>query len=82
MSDALLTPRAIAERLSVSVSMVQKLIRAAEYAAEIRSGQRAREDVPVSLQGYLDCGFPVPKRIGKSVRRIRGEDLEMWLKDN
>lgn len=76
----LYTPRAIAAQLSVSVSMIQKLIRAAEYAAEIRAGQRLREDVPVSLQGYLDCNFPIPKRIGKSVKRVRGEDLERWLK--
>lgn len=75
----LLTPRAIAEQLSVSVSMIHKLIRAAEYAAEIRAGKRAREDVPVSLQGYLDCNFPVPKRIGRSVRRVRKEELEKWL---
>lgn len=76
----LLTPRDIAEQLSVSISMIQKLIRAAEYAAEIKAGRRLREDVPLSLQGYLDCNFPIPKRIGKSVRRVRGEDLERWLK--
>lgn len=75
----LLTPRAIADQLSVSVSMIQKLIRAAEYAAEIRAGLRLREDVPASLQGYLDCNFPIPKRIGKSVKRVRGEELEKWL---
>lgn len=76
----LLTPRAIAAQLEVSVSMIQKLIRASEYAAEIRAGKRRREDVPVSLQGYLDCNFPIPKRIGKSVKRVRGEDLDRWLK--
>lgn len=76
----LYTPRDIAKQLSVSVSMIQKLIRAAEYAAEIKAGRRLREDVPLSLQNYLDCNFPIPKRIGKSVKRVRGEDLERWLK--
>ena len=75
----LLTPRAIAEQLSVSVSMIQKLIRASEYAAEIQAGKRRREDVPVSLHRYLDCGFPVPKVVGKSVRRVRADEFERWL---
>lgn len=74
-----ITPDRIAEQLQVSVSLIQKLIRAAEYAVEVKEGKRQRDDVPVSLQRYLDCGFPIPKRIGKSVRRIRGEDFEKWL---
>lgn len=74
-----ITPDRIAEQLQVSVSLIQKLIRAAEYAVEVKAGKRQRDDVPASLQRYLDCGFPIPKRIGKSVRRVRGEDFEKWL---
>lgn len=70
---------AVAERLSVSLSLVQKLARAAEYAAEVRAGRRRLEEVPPSLVRYLDSGFPMPRRIGKSIRRIRQEDLEAWL---
>jgi hypothetical protein len=36
--------------------------------------------VPPSLVRYLDCGFPVPRRIGRTVRRVRGEEFERWLK--
>jgi hypothetical protein len=76
----LLTLPAVAAQLSVSLSLVQKLARAAEYAAEIQTGKRHREDVPPGLVLYLDSGFPIPKRIGKSVRRIKTEELEKWLK--
>lgn len=75
----LLTPRAIAARLSVSVSLVQKLIRAAEYSAEIQAGNRLREDVPPGLVGYLDSGFPAPKVIGRAVKRVRADDFERWI---
>lgn len=76
---ALLTFSTVAERLGVSLSLVQRLARAAEYAAEIRQGRRRPEDVPASLARYLDSGFPAPKRIGRSVRRIRAPELEQWL---
>jgi hypothetical protein len=56
------------------------MARAAEYAAEVKAGQRRRDQVPVYLLDYLDCGFPAPKRIGRSVRRIRSEEFERWLK--
>ena len=69
----------VAKRLCVSVSLVERLARAAEYAAEIKARKRSPQDVPPYLVGYLNCGFPVPKRIGRSVRRIREEDLEKWL---
>lgn len=77
----LLTPAAIAERLIVSVSMVQKLIRAAEYAAEIKAGTRIRDDVPPGLVRYLDSGFPAPKVIGRAVKRIRGDEFEQWVRN-
>jgi len=76
----LLTLPAVASQLSVSLSLVQKLARAAEYAAEIQAGKRQRDDVPPGLVLYLDSGFPIPKRIGKSVRRIKTEELEKWLR--
>ena len=69
----------VAERLAVSLSLVQKLACAAEYAAEVRSGKRLINDVPPGLVRYLDSGFPVPRRIGK-VRRIKAHELEGWLK--
>jgi predicted DNA-binding transcriptional regulator AlpA len=75
----LLTLDAVAERLSVSASLVYKLARAAEYAAEVQAGKRRPDDVPPGLVRYLDAGFPVPKRIGKTVRRVRVEELERWL---
>ncbi len=76
---ALLTLPAIAEQLGVSVSLVRKLARAAELAAEVRTGRRRLDDVPPSLVRYLDCGFPIPRRIGKTVRRVRGEEFEKWV---
>ena len=76
---ALLTFAAVAERLGVSLSLVQRLARAAEIRAEIQTGRRARDDVPEGLRRYLDCQFPRPVRIGKAVRRIRTRDLEEWL---
>ena len=77
---ALLTLQQAADRLAVSVSLVQKLARASEYAAELRTGKRRRDDVPPGYALYLDSGFPIPKRIGKSIRRILIEDLDRWLK--
>lgn len=71
---------AVAETLGVSLSMVRKLARAAELAAEVRAGKRRLEDVPPSLARYLDSGFPAPFRIGATIRRIREEDLRQWLK--
>ena len=76
----LLSLPAIAARLGVSLSLVRKLARAAELAAEVRAGKRRLEDVPPALARYLDIGFPVPKRIGRTVRRVREEELERWLK--
>lgn len=76
----LLPLSAVAERLAVSLSMVQKLARASEYAAEVRVGKRRLDDVPPGLVRYLDSGFPLPRRIGKTVRRVRADDLEKWLK--
>lgn len=70
----------VADRLGISLSLVQKLARAAEYAAALRAGKLSRDDVPVSLERYLNCGFPAPLRIGRSVRRIREDELERWLK--
>jgi len=75
----LLSLPAVAERLGVSLSLVQRLARAAEVRAEIQAGRRAKDDVPESLRRYLDCQFPRPIRIGRSVRRIRSGDLELWL---
>ena len=77
---SLLALPAVAARLSVSVSLVQKLARAAEYAAELDNGTRLLSDVPPGLVVYLDSGFPIPKRIGRSIRRINNEELEKWLK--
>lgn len=76
----LLPLSAVAERLAVSLSLVQKLSRAAEYAAEVRTGKRRIDDVPLGLVRYLDTGFPLPCRIGKTVRRIKADELEDWLK--
>lgn len=69
----------VAERLNVSLSLVRKLARAAELAAEVRAGKRRLDDVPPALLRYLDSGFPVPKRIGASIRRVRADELERWL---
>jgi hypothetical protein len=71
---------AVAAHLGVSLRLVQKLTRAAEMQAEVQAGQRRPDDVPPDLTGYLDSGFPAPVRIGKSIRRIRAEELEQWLK--
>jgi predicted DNA-binding transcriptional regulator AlpA len=79
MDATLLSLPAVAERLGVSLSLVQRLARAAEVRAEIQAGHRARDDVPEGLRRYLDCQFPRPIRIGRSVRRIRTSDLEAWL---
>jgi predicted DNA-binding transcriptional regulator AlpA len=76
---SLLSLAAVAERLGVSLSLVQRLARAAEIQAEIQTGRRARNDVPEGLRRYLDCRFPRPVRIGRAVRRIRTRDLEAWL---
>lgn len=76
--SALLTLKAAAERLSLSISLVQKLARAAEYAVEVRAGTRAVEDVPVDLVRYLDTGFPVPKRLTQRVIRLRAEEVDRW----
>ena len=78
MND-MLTLGDVADRLQVSLSLVRKLARAAELAAEVRAGQRRMDDVPPSLVRYLDCGFPIPRRIGKTVRRVRGEQFEKWI---
>jgi hypothetical protein len=77
MSD-LLTLDDIADRLQVSLSLVRKLARAAEIAAEVRAGRRCLDDVPPSLARYLDCGFPVPRRIGRTVRRVREDEFSRW----
>ena len=79
MND-LLTLGDVADRLQVSLSLVRKLARAAEVAAEVRAGKRRLDDVPPSLVRYLDCGFPVPRRIGRTVRRVRGEEFERWVR--
>jgi hypothetical protein len=71
---------AVAAHLGVSLRMVQKLAKSAEYAAEVQAGKRRADDVPPDLVGYIDSGFPAPVRIGRSVRRIKAEDLEQWLK--
>jgi hypothetical protein len=76
----LLTLNDVADRLKVSLALVRKLARAAELAAEVRAGQRRMDDVPPSLARYLDCGFPVPRRIGRTVRRVRGEEFEKWVR--
>ena len=76
----LLTLPAVAAQLAVSLSLVRKLARAAELAAEVRAGQRRLDDVPPALVRYLDSGFPVPRRIGKTIQRIREEDLKQWLR--
>lgn len=75
----LLTLPAVADRLSISLSLVRKLARAAELAAEVRAGKRRLDDVPPGLVRYLDSGFPTPKRIGSTIRRVRAEELEQWL---
>lgn len=75
----LLPLQAVAKQLSISLSLVQRLARAAEMAAEVRSGRRKRDDVPPSIAPYLDSGFPVPRRIGRSVRRVRADELAEWL---
>ncbi len=77
---SLLTFDDVAAQLSVSRSLIYKLSRAAEYAAEIKAGIRAYEDVPPALTRYLDSGFPTPKRIGRTIRRIRADELKRWLK--
>jgi len=71
---------AVAAHLGVSLRMVQKLVRAAEMQAEVQAGKRRIDDVPPDLVGYLSANFPRPVRIGKSIRRIRQEELEQWLK--
>ena len=76
----LLTLGDVADRLKVSLALVRKLARAAEVSAEVRAGRRRIDDVPPSLVRYLDCGFPVPRRIGRTVRRVRGEEFERWLR--
>lgn len=79
MNSALLTPRDIAAHLKASLSLAQKMIRAAEYAAEIQAGTRLREDVPPGLAGYLDSGFPSPKVIGRAVKRVLADEFERWI---
>ena len=80
MPTALLTFRQAADYMAVSESLVLKLARAAEYAAELRTGKRRRDDVPPGYVRYLDAGFPAPKLIGRAIRRIRAAELEKWLK--
>lgn len=69
----LLTLPAVAERLHVSVRLVQKMIRASELS------DRPLEDMPPDLVKYVSAHFPKPVKIGKTVRRIRAEDLERWI---
>jgi len=71
---------AVAAHLGVSLRLIQKLARAAEMQAEVRAGTRRHDDIPPDLVGYLASNFPRPVRIGKSIRRIRAEELEQWLK--
>jgi len=71
---------AVAAHLGVSLRLVQKMVKASEYADEVRAGKRQHDDIPPDLIGYLASNFPRPVRIGRSVRRIRQEDLEQWLK--
>jgi predicted DNA-binding transcriptional regulator AlpA len=76
----LLPLSAVAAHLGVSLRLVQKMTRAAEMQAEVQAGKRRIDDVPPDLVGYINSGFPAPVRIGKSIRRIRQEELEQWLK--
>jgi hypothetical protein len=71
---------AVAAHLGVSLRLVQKLTRAAEMQAEVQAGTRKPDDIPPDLGRYLSANFPRPVRIGRSVRRIRQEELEQWLK--
>lgn len=75
----LLTYPAVAERLGVSLALVQTLSAAADYAAEVRQGQRQIADVPPRYRAHLDTGFPRPLRLGLRLRRIRETDLQQWL---
>lgn len=75
----LLTYPAVAERLSVSLSLVQTMAAAAEYAAELRTQKRRMEDIPPRYRPYLDTGFPRPVRLGLRVRRVRERELDKWI---
>ena len=77
--SALLAYPAVAKHLSVSLSMVQTLAAAAEYAAEYRQGQRRLDDIPNKYRPYLDTGFPRPVKLGLRLNRIRQADLERWI---
>lgn len=75
----LLTFEQAAARLTVSVSHVRALARAAELAGAV-----PHEQIPPRLRRYLDRGFPRPILIGGSRRlaRIDAEKLEDWLSDS
>ena len=72
----LLTYAQAADRLSVSVSHVRALARAAELAG----GYTPIDHIPPKLRPYLNSGFPRPRFIGGSRRlaRIDAEKLEKW----
>lgn len=72
----LLTFEQTAARLTVSVSHVRALARAAELAGAV-----PHEQIPPRLRRYLDRGFPRPILIGGSRRlaRIDAKALDAWL---
>lgn len=65
--------------MQCSRSHVSKLACAAEYAAEVAAGQRARADVPPYLREYLDEGFPLPVAFGPRTIRIPADEFEAWI---
>jgi len=71
----LLTYQQAADRLTVSVSLVRDLARAAELAGTV-----PLDHIPPRLRRYLNSGFPRPRLIGGSRRlaRIDADKLEMW----
>ena len=72
----LLTYQQAAERLTISVSHVRALARAAELAG----GYVPIDHIPPKLRRYLNSGFPRPRFIGGSRRlaRIDAAQLERW----
>jgi hypothetical protein len=73
----LLTYAQAADRLTISVSHVRTLARAAELAA----AKVPMDHISPKLRPYLNSGFPWPRLIGGSRRlaRIDAEQLERWI---
>jgi len=60
--------------MECSVDHISALARAAECRGQ------PLDEIPVSVRGYLNSGFPRPIRFGKRLKRIDVLELQQWIK--